>query len=627
MNGDFSRSTFAASNHYSGVRMQQGSVQIDADWNEQADIIRHQIVTPLEDMLGAFAAAGTLGSPAQAGFALALAAPAQTGGGKTAPPDITISAGRAYAGGVLCENDAACRYAAQPDYPGAAARLAALLDAGCTRFIVYLDVWDRHVIALEAPAMADSALDGIDTTTRMRTTWQVKLLPLDSALPDADTSPADLPEWQALLDGERRRGRFSAQQAPGTLLRDNQLYRVEVHAVDEGGVAFKWSRENGAVCYGVTGKPAPIAGAVPPDATSMAAAVTYRVTIAEQDPARLFLGLGDWVELVRAGDVVDGTRRALYQVVGLQPDRGWVDVTGADVLPDETEGVPPNWLLRRWDQRKEVDARGLARCVAGDGKPCQLENGVQVLFHDDKGYRPGDYWLIPVRTQFGNAPGGVEWPVCPDGLPLAQPPHGVEHRYALLGVLHQAVDGWQVGWQPPAVFMPLPSVSSKVVDLAERMAVVEAGVADLETRVAVLEEKVERALSWLTAERAQLFYDYRASVALEVGDVVAVDPAHDNHVVHACSKNEILVVGVVARILTGQQGQPIYRVTMHGRTRCNVVGTVTPGALLTVSGDDGRAMEGGVFLRPGTVVGKALSGHRATQKKAEGVVDIMVTLA
>ena len=80
-------------------------------------------------------------------------------------------------------------------------------------------------------------------------------------------------------------------------------------------------------------------------------------------------------------------------------------------------------------------------------------------------------------------------------------------------------------------------------------------------------------------------------------------------------------------ILTGQQGQPIYRVTMHGRTRCNVVGTVTPGALLTVSGDDGRAMEGGVFLRPGTVVGKALSGHRATQKKAEGVVDIMVTLA
>ena len=211
MNGDFSRSTFAASNHYSGVRMQQGSVQIDADWNEQADIIRHQIVTPLEDMLGPFAAAGTLGSPAQAGFALALAAPAQTGGGKTAPPDITISAGRAYAGGVLCENDAACRYAAQPDYPGAAARLAALLDAGCTRFIVYLDVWDRHVIALEAPAMADSALDGIDTTTRMRTTWQVKLLPLDSALPDADTSPADAAR---MAGAARRRAPARPAQCP-----------------------------------------------------------------------------------------------------------------------------------------------------------------------------------------------------------------------------------------------------------------------------------------------------------------------------------------------------------------------------------------------------------------------------
>jgi hypothetical protein len=626
MNGDFSRSTFTAGNHYSGVRMQQGSVQIDADWNEQADIIRHQIVTPLGDVLGSFAAAGSFDSPAQAGFALALAEPVQTGGGKTTPPDMIIGAGRAYAEGVLCENDAACRYAKQPDYPGAAAQLAALLDAGCTRFIVYLDVWDRHVTALEAPAMADSALDGIDTTTRMRTIWQVKLLPLNSPLPGADTSPAVLPEWQALLDGERRRGRLSAQQAPGTLLRDNQLYRVEVHAVDDGSVAFKWSRENGAVCYGVSGKPERMPGAAAPDATSMDAAVTYRVTIAEQDPARLFLGLGDWVELVREGDVVDGTRRALYQVAGLQPDRGWIHVTGIDELPDETEGFTAGWLLRRWDQRREVDARGLARRAAGDSNPLHLENGVQVRFHDE-GYRPGDFWLIPVRTQFGSAPGGVEWSADTDNLPLAQPPHGVEHRYALLGVLHQAVDGWQVGWQPPAVFMPLPSMSSKVMDLAERVAVVEAGVANLQTRVAVLEEKVEWVLSWLTAERAQLFYDYRATVALEVGDVVAIDPAHDNHVVHASSKNETLVVGVVTRVLTGQHGEPIYRVTMHGRTRCNVLGTVTPGALLIVSGGDGRAMQGGVFLRPGTVVGKALSGHRATQKKAEGVVDIMVTLA
>ena len=36
--GDFTRTTFDPTHHYSGVRMQQGRVQLDADWNEQLDI-------------------------------------------------------------------------------------------------------------------------------------------------------------------------------------------------------------------------------------------------------------------------------------------------------------------------------------------------------------------------------------------------------------------------------------------------------------------------------------------------------------------------------------------------------------------------------------------------------------
>jgi hypothetical protein len=38
MKGDFSRFTFKKEKHYSSVRMQQGRVQLDADWNEQMDI-------------------------------------------------------------------------------------------------------------------------------------------------------------------------------------------------------------------------------------------------------------------------------------------------------------------------------------------------------------------------------------------------------------------------------------------------------------------------------------------------------------------------------------------------------------------------------------------------------------
>ena len=45
MKGDFTRSTYDRHNHYRSVRMQQGRVQLDADWNEQADITLHRIET------------------------------------------------------------------------------------------------------------------------------------------------------------------------------------------------------------------------------------------------------------------------------------------------------------------------------------------------------------------------------------------------------------------------------------------------------------------------------------------------------------------------------------------------------------------------------------------------------
>ncbi|HEX7240557.1 MAG TPA: DUF6519 domain-containing protein, partial [Longimicrobiaceae bacterium] len=52
MKGDFSRITFDPRKHYSGVRMQQGRVQLDADWNEQADILEHRRATETRDLVG-----------------------------------------------------------------------------------------------------------------------------------------------------------------------------------------------------------------------------------------------------------------------------------------------------------------------------------------------------------------------------------------------------------------------------------------------------------------------------------------------------------------------------------------------------------------------------------------------
>ena len=66
MQGDLSRETFDARKHYTAVRLQQGRVLTDADFNEQGDITRQRLEHLARDVIGAS------GGPAEgAGFALA----------------------------------------------------------------------------------------------------------------------------------------------------------------------------------------------------------------------------------------------------------------------------------------------------------------------------------------------------------------------------------------------------------------------------------------------------------------------------------------------------------------------------------------------------------------------------
>ena len=52
MKGDFSRLTFGSERRYSSVRLQQGRVLVDADWNEEHDILAHRIETETVDVVG-----------------------------------------------------------------------------------------------------------------------------------------------------------------------------------------------------------------------------------------------------------------------------------------------------------------------------------------------------------------------------------------------------------------------------------------------------------------------------------------------------------------------------------------------------------------------------------------------
>ena len=94
---------------------------------------------------------------------------------------LIIGQGRYYVQGILCENELDVSYDKQPDFPGAPP--IAPLFGDKKLGIVYLDVWTRHITALQDPAIREVALGGADTTTRLKTVWQVKVLPVTSTAP------------------------------------------------------------------------------------------------------------------------------------------------------------------------------------------------------------------------------------------------------------------------------------------------------------------------------------------------------------------------------------------------------------------------------------------------------------
>src|SRR5262245_52008328 len=95
MSGDYTRLTFRPERGYSSVRLQQGRVQVDADWNEAAEIGLHRDRTTTRDVVG------RTGVPEEApGFALT---PADPDGSGTAT-DLLLGFGRAYVDGLLVEH-------------------------------------------------------------------------------------------------------------------------------------------------------------------------------------------------------------------------------------------------------------------------------------------------------------------------------------------------------------------------------------------------------------------------------------------------------------------------------------------------------------------------------------------
>ena len=420
MKADLSRDTFDPAKHYAAVIQQQGRVQLDADWNEQAAIAHHHAETSLRDLVGPFG--GPLGS---AGFGVTVghAADGTVDG-------LQLGAGNYYVDGVLCENTADVLFTAQPFLPGAA------LPAG--QALLYLEVWRRVVTPLDDPSLHETALGEADTTVRLQTVWQAKAVPFDGTFTD-DGLPANWPALTAALTGTMTAvaSPQTDNQASADLLGygvyqglENQLYRVEVHV---GGnlstTVVKWSRDNGVVT------------------TTVTALSGHTLTVHDLGrDAALGFAVGQWVEITTAANELAGTPGLLAKVADVDEaslqivlDDG-TDLTGFD--------VSQALRLRRWDG--VFPPTEAARATVPLTEILLLEAGLFVSFVDGT-FRPGDYWLIPARA----ANTSIEWPT--GG---AQSPHGVQRHFAPLAVVANANGVWQVLTDLRKFFPPLTATAA-----------------------------------------------------------------------------------------------------------------------------------------------------------------------
>jgi hypothetical protein len=424
MRGDFSRSTFRPSNHYSSVRLQQGRVLLDAEWNEQTDLTAHVERTTVTDVVGRTGAPESV-DPAVQNFLVTLEEP----DGK----DLVVAPGRIYVDGILCENDAPAgvHYTAQPDLPGAA------LPAADGDYAVYLDVWERHITGVDQhdvafPPLVESALQGADTATRTAVVWQVKLSPV-TTLNCADFAEPAAPTGRLRAQVIKVAGPLTDCSIPaggGYRRLENQLYRVEVHDVAAAAPVVKWSRDNGSVTSKVR--------SIDPGALTIVVADEGRDDVLGFAAAR-------WVELTDEERVLRGEAGSLFEVSA---------VTGPSVVvknPDNLDlAVGTNPTLRRWD--------GVITPVAAT--PTELEDGVQVEI-DGGTFAVGDYWTIPARTSTSL----VEWPL--DGAtpaaPVFETRHGTDHHYCVLAVVDLAGGTFGTPTDCRAVFPPLTAITASDV--------------------------------------------------------------------------------------------------------------------------------------------------------------------
>ena len=191
---DISRFVHQPQKHYAGVRLQQGRVVLDSDFNESAQLQEHDVQRALADLVGPRGSADfgfSIGQPfaldSRPDQSLPLR-PGQTllhelvtlGGQSSEAYNVTVRAGSMQLGGIRFEVARAESIAFQRDF--LQMRLgdlpAVAVATGDFRHFYYLHAWEQCVSAVEDEELFEPMLRGPDTSVRLRRMRRVQVVPV-----------------------------------------------------------------------------------------------------------------------------------------------------------------------------------------------------------------------------------------------------------------------------------------------------------------------------------------------------------------------------------------------------------------------------------------------------------------
>lgn len=485
MKADISRDSFDPADNFQRVLLQQGRVRVDADWNEQISILLNQLRLLSRGIAGPYS-----GPKDTAGFEVVGGADTdatkeqfrQKHGIEGEPPekDFWIGPGSYYIDGVVTQNHAVRTYKAQPFFSPS---------AELTGFnLVFLDVWERHVVSLQSDGIADPALRGIETSHRSQLVWQVRVqlftqggntfkvnsagdtltvshdgdhtLAFSNAHQTGQEAAEALDEvtkfFAAFLAAKSLthagRGRLIVtinppeqsdrqEGTPGYRGTDNRLYRVEIQQGgqltedQDASVTFKWSRDNGSVVFPVAEVNGDVVtvGSVPGDSSRLPDVGSFVELLDEH-----------YVLTSHHSDDPNPAPRRLYEVRDVTQNGENYRVR-VDPAPDpKPAGASPAEqynILRVWDHQPPKNGNLVEGGIpvprlrkGSDAESVPLEHGLYVRFLSGA-YRTGDYWLIPARAGLSRQP----WEDT-GGNSKEMEPQSVEHHFAPLAVIEVADD-------------------------------------------------------------------------------------------------------------------------------------------------------------------------------------------